>query len=416
MMTEARTRYRWVILGLALVAQLSVALAGQSIAPLAPLFQPELGLSKAQVGFFSSAVFAGSWCVFLMAGTFTDRFGVRKIVSIGQTVTGSLMLIMAVVGSFLQASVVMFTAGVARGTIAPGSDKAVMDWFPPSTRATVMGFKQAGVPLAGVITAAVLPTLALAIGWRSAIAVVGSWIIACGVLTAIAYRDGARAGQSHARKSSIRSGLGILVRNRRVWTLSLVVVLYAAVQVSLTSYLALYFKEVVLVPFVADEAARVVAAGGFLAVCQAGGVFGRVFWGAVSDRAFHGRRMIVMALIGALTAIMSLVLRSFALDLPLSLLAVTVFAYGATAVGFNGLSHALMVETAGRKLAGTGVGLVMSVGQLGVVGGPPLFGFVVDLTGSYDAAWTILAGLAASGAVVGLLAAREEGTSTTAET
>jgi len=40
---EGTSRYRWVILGLALLSQAGAAMAGQVLGPLAPLFQPELG-------------------------------------------------------------------------------------------------------------------------------------------------------------------------------------------------------------------------------------------------------------------------------------------------------------------------------------------------------------------------------------
>ena len=107
--------YRWLALGIALLCQLSNALASGVIAPLAPLFQPELGLTKTEVGFFSSVIFVGSWVVLLVAGTLTDRMGVRKVMSTGQVAAGAVMLAMTAAASFPQALLVMFVVGVARG-------------------------------------------------------------------------------------------------------------------------------------------------------------------------------------------------------------------------------------------------------------------------------------------------------------
>src|SRR5512146_1802509 len=127
---EIISRYRWAILGLAFVSQFTGTLAAQSVPPLAPIFQSELGLSKLEIGFFASASFMGFWVVLLGAGYLTERFGVRKIMSMGQVVAGCVMLTMAFAGSFLQAVFVMFVVGLCRGMVHPGASKAIMDWFP----------------------------------------------------------------------------------------------------------------------------------------------------------------------------------------------------------------------------------------------------------------------------------------------
>lgn len=401
-------RYRWVALGLALLSQWSNALSYQVVAPLAPLFLPELGLTKAEVGLFSSAVFVGSWVVLLVAGSLTDRFGVRKMLSLGQVVGGSLMLAMGAVGSFLQALLVLFSVGVARGSVLPASTKAIMDWFPPSARGTAMGLKQTGVPVAGIVAAAVLPALGLATGWRTAMAVVGLWIIAGGIMTLVLYREASQSGPAEGQKASMRAGVSQLIRNRGVWTLSGMIVLFVAAQNSLITYLPLYFKEVVLVSSMPEESVRIVAAGGYLAFCQAGGVVGRVFWGVASDRVFGGRRLVVLAIVSSITALASVVMSQLGVGSPLWLLTGFVFVYGLNAIGWNGVYHALMVETAGRKYAATGVGLIMTLSQVGLVVGPPLFGFIVDTSGSFQMGWLFLSFVSAGAALTAALSTRGE--------
>lgn len=400
-------RYRWMILGISFVAQMSNALAAQAVAPLAPIFQPELGLTKAQVGLFSSAAFAGAWGVLLIAGSLTDRFGVRRMMSLGQMVTGGLVLCMSTVGSFLQAVAVMFAAGLGRGAAAPGVTKAIVDWFPPTARATALGLNQTAIPVAGIVTASTLPALALVAGWRASIAAIGFVIVAGGVVTALLYRD-AQQSAAAARRADIQSSLKVVIRNRNLWIVSGMGPLLAGVQFSLITYLALYFKEVVLVPLIPEESARIVAAGGYLAICHAGGIFARVFWGMVSDRVFRGRRIVVLAIVSALSGMMSLVVSSLGSGHPAWLLSAIVFVYGATAMGWQGLYLVVAAETAGPGYAGTGVGLCMTGTQLGFVGGPPIFGLVLDVTGSYPSAWLLLASLCAIGAAMGTLMARKE--------
>ncbi len=404
--TASTSRYRWVILGLALLSQCSAAMAGQVIGPLAPLFQPDLGLTKTEVGLFASATYAGAWSVLLVAGSVTDRFGVRRMLSIGQTVTGSLLLAMAAVGSAVEAAIVMFAAGVGRGTVFPGSSKAIMEWFPASTRATAMGIKQTGAPLAGILAAATMPSLGLAFGWRTAIAAAGIFIIATGAVTAFLYRNPGLSAGSRPARASMRSGLLDVIRSRSFWTLGCIAFLFIMAQQSLLTYLALYLKEVVLPPSIPHEPTRILAAGGYLAVCQVGGVFGRVFWGMVADRLFRGRRILLLATIGAAAAGMLGGIGLLASCQSRWLLMAVLTAAGVSVVGWNGVYHTVLTETAGRQYAGTAVGFGLTMVEAGTTLGPPIFGLIVDLSGSYQVGWYFAASFSAAGSLIALLAAR----------
>jgi len=403
---ESASRYRWVILGLAVLSQASAAMAGQVIGPLAPLFQSELGMSKTEVGLFASATFAGAWSVMLVAGSVTDRFDIRRMLAVGQAVTGSLLLGMAAVGSAVEAAVVMFAAGMGRGTVFPGCSKAIMEWFPSSTRATAMGVKQTGAPLAGILAAATMPGLGLAFGWRTAIAIAGLFVIAGGAVTALLYRNPGQPAGARPAGANMRSGLKEILRSRSLWTLGCIALLYIMVQQSLLVYLALYLNDVVLAPSIPDEPTRILAAGGYLALCQFGGVFGRVFWGMVADRAFRRRRIAVLAIVGAMAAGLSVAIGLLASCQSQWLLVVVLIAAGVSVVGWNGVYHTVLTETAGQKYAGTAVGFGLTLVEAGTTMGPPIFGLILDLSGSYQVGWYFLAFLSAVGSLIALLAAR----------
>ncbi len=400
--------YRWVILALAFTGQMGYAVCFLAVGPLAPLFQPELGLSKIEVGFFSAAASAGSAVLVLAAGSLTDRFGVRLVMSLGLLGCGGFMLAMSAVESFPQAMGVMFAAGLAGALVLPGVSKAIMDWFPPSRRGTVMGLKQAAVPLAGALTASILPALGLTVGWRASVAVVGSLSIAGGIATTLLYRDYGRPAQGKEPGGGMRAGLGVVLRSRRMWILGVISFSYVAVQLALSSYLALYLAEVVLVSTIPEEGARIVAAGGYLALCQAGGVFGRVFWGAVSDRAFQGRRILVLAIVGAIATPLAFLVAELEPAHAGWLMGTVLFIYGATAIGWNGLFHVVITETAGLRYAATGVGFAMTLNQVGTMSGPPVFGLVVDVAGSYHTAWVFLGALSAVGTLTSMSLIRGE--------
>ena len=184
--------------------------------------------------------------------------------------------------------------------------------------------------------------------------------------------------------------------------------LLAGGQMALISYLALYCQDQLLASVVPDPSARAVAAGGYLAVCQLGGAFSRVFCGLLSDRVFAGRRTVVLAMGAVMSALMSLVVAGLGPDTPAAMLTLVVFASGAAAMGWSGLYLALAAEMAGPAYAATSVGVNLTLMQCGTVSGAPLFGFVVDLSGSYQTAWLALGGLYVVASFMAALAMRGE--------
>ena len=70
---------------------------------------------------------------------------------------------------------------------------------------------------------------------------------------------------------------------------------------------------------------------------------------------------------------------------------------GVLALGWNAVYAVFMPELAGKELAGSAVGLGFTLLQIGTVGGPPLFGYIVDVTGDYRWGWRALALLVALG-------------------
>lgn len=402
------SRFRWVALSMGFIGQFSASLAFQAVAPLSPLFQAELGLTKTEVGLFSSILFAGQVFVLLPAGGMVDRFGIRVALSAGLVIVGAALLSITQVTSYYGALTVLFVAGLGSASVLPAATKAIAEWFPPAVRGTFMGLKQAAMPVAGVTAASILPAVGLAFGWRNAMASVGLVGILGGVAAFLLYRDAPRPAREGGPRTSFRTSVRAVIGNRRLWQLSLFSVVYIVVQLALTSYLALFLKEVVLVEAFPSVDSRVVAAGWYLAVCQSGGAIGRVFWGVVSDRVFGGRRMVVLGITGVISVVCAVATSMMAPGFPLWLVLAVLFLFGASAIGWNGLYHVAMAEIAGQKYAGTGIGFSMTLNQAGTFGGPPLFGFVVDSTGSYQGAWMLMAGFALAGTLMAFFNSRGE--------
>ncbi|MFQ5521453.1 MAG: MFS transporter, partial [Candidatus Methylomirabilia bacterium] len=149
------------------------------------------------------------------------------------------------------------------------------------------------------------------------------------------------------------------------------------------SFLVLYLHEVVRL--------SVGSAAGYLARAQLTGVLGRVTFGLLSDRVFGGQRRIVLFLAGAGSMICSIAIAATGPASPSWLLWLLTLAFGFVGIGWNGVQHTLMAELAGPTAAGTALGLGLAFASLGVILGPPAFGWAVEQVGGYRAAWISLA-------------------------
>jgi len=118
---------------------------------------------------------------------------------------------------------------------------------------------------------------------------------------------------------------------------------------------------------------------------------GRVGWGIASDRLFGGRRKIVLILIGLLSAILIMALGFMRPQSPLYLLLPILFLAGVCLVGYQGVSYALIGELAGKAKTGSALGMMITINAACATLGTPLFGYIVDQTGSYPIAWMLLA-------------------------
>jgi MFS transporter, ACS family, aldohexuronate transporter len=320
----------------------------------------------AQAGSFLSAYYIGPSLVSLPSGTLADRWGIKRMLVLGQAVIALGLLAASFATSFGTFTMLLIGAGVGYGMLNPTSTKAVMGWSPPAHRATLVGLKQVGLPLGGMLGAALLPALAMAAGWRTALGLSAALIAAGAVASLLLYHDPPTTGQTPRRS-----------------TRGTIAAVFAAMQTVWMSYLVLYLQGAV--------GLTLLAASRLLALAQLGGMTGRVLFGMLSDRLFGGRRRLPLVLAGVGSAACSLVVAGTGDGASLLGLGLLSFVFGVVGISWNGVQHTWMAELAGPRDAGTAVGLGLAVSSAGVTLGPLAFGYVVQTVGGYRGPWITLA-------------------------
>jgi MFS transporter, ACS family, aldohexuronate transporter len=388
-----RDRFRWTILALISASHIVGATAQYGINTLAPFYKDELGLSRAQVGLFFSAFYLAMTGASFATGWLADRFGVRRTTLQGHLLVGVCTVAAALSPGFEWGCVSFFLAGFGYSFLNPASTIGVMAWFHHDERATAMGIKQTGVPAGGVVAAVLAPSLVLLIGWRGALAALGVINFFFGFVFSTLWRDPVDNVEECASATELGAHEPIPLKVWQLLPISCATAIYLIGQMALITYVPLYLKDAMnFSPYWASQA---------LALTQAGAMVGRVGWGVASDRIFRGRRKIVLILIGVASVLLIAALGFIERESSHYLLLPLLFLAGVSIVGYQGVSYALIGEVAGKARTGAGLGLMISINAAAATLGTPVFGYIVDRTGSYALAWQVLAATVSVG-IVGL--------------
>ena len=371
---------RYTILALILSAQTMANVGPLGIPAIATLIRDDLGLTLAQAGSFLSAYYIGPILMSLPAGTMADQWGIARTLILGQVVIALGLLAVSAAGSYAVFIVLLIVAGFGYGMLNPTSTKAVMAWFPPRQRATMVGLKQVGLPFGGALGAALLPALALAIGWRLALVASAALLVVTAIASLVIYRD---PPDLPPPGPAGRGALRAVLLSRDLWLVALSTLVFAGMQTVWMAFLVLYLNDVV--------GLSLLAASRYLALAQMTGMAGRVAFGLLSDYVFGGQRRAPLAVAGCGSALCSLAIAFTGPGTSWLVLAPLALVFGFVGIGWNGVQHTLMAELAGARTAGTAVGLGLAVSSLGVTVAPPVFGWCVEHLGGYQRPWIGLA-------------------------
>lgn len=380
----APVRVAWRVLVLATLQQAGLTSIRFGLPILAPFLRDALRLSLAQVGVLLGAFDVGALLLFIPRGVLADRWGERAVLAGGALFTAAVTAVATAAHGFWPLALLLAVAGLGYGSGQTAGNQVVSQVFTAAGRGTAMGVRQSGLPIGGLFAAVIVPPVATAFGWPAAL---GGVAIACavpGVFCWVGLRGMARPGAAVPPIRALVALVWEIIRTPGVWRMTWVAMLLVIGQFCYQDYLAFYMVD-------RFGWSTHVAAGLLIAV-NLGGVFGRLAWGALSDRCYGGRRVPALAsCVGAGTVFPALLL---ALPAPARVPEVAAVALvgGTLLLGWNGLYSTLITELAGRNLGATAMGVSMTALYVATMLSPPLFGWLVDAT-SYAVGWVLLIGV-----------------------
>ncbi|WP_347302513.1 MFS transporter [Croceibacterium sp. TMG7-5b_MA50] len=175
-------RYRWVIVGLLLLATIINYVDRQMIGLLKPTLQAEFGWTEgdyANIVLWFQAAYAIGYLGF---GATIDRIGAKAGYAMAFLIWTGAHIAHGLVNTVAGFSAVRFALGIGESGNFPASLKAIAQWFPPKERAFATGIFNAGSNIGAIITPILVPILTIAYGWEWTFIITGLvsllWLVA----------------------------------------------------------------------------------------------------------------------------------------------------------------------------------------------------------------------------------------------
>jgi MFS family permease len=371
-------------LPITLLVQAAASAAIVAPAAAAPNLPLALRIGPIAVGLYIATVYAAAMVSSQTGVAMTRRWGPIRT-SQAALVSCALGLLLVGMASPWMAILGAVLLGIGYGPITPASSEMLARTTPLHRYSLVFSIKQTGVPLGGAIAGLIVPPVIgwLGTGWALAQVAV---LCAAGIGLAALLRAALDVARDPlAPWPTLRSTITPI---RFVWQhpllrrIALSTLVLSGVQVSLTTYAVSYLRG--------DLRWTLVAAGLGLTVAQVAGMVGRIGWGLIADRLHDGARRTLRGLTLAMAAL-GLLLPLLHNGSPTGLVLLLLAAYGATAVGWNGVYLATVARTVPHAEAATATGGSLFFTYFGVVLAPPLFGAAAGFSGSIGIAFALMA-------------------------
>lgn len=374
------------MLGWLFIIQLLIAFVARSLAPLGLIIGEDLLLTKTQIGMIPAALFLGQSLISIPAGLLTDKIGSRKMIFFVTLILGGSFLVMSITPSFILLLFLITIAGFAYGASHPTTNRGVIYWFSVQTRGTAMGLKQMGVTLGSALAALILLPIASNFSWQSATFSASISLLIVGLLIYIVYDEPKNRVQDKTKlplkKINYKSIL-LMFKHKALILITFSAMLLSGSQMILNTFIILFAHEKIGI--------SLILSGVLLGIAELGGSLGRVCWGIISDRLFKGKRVIVLLLISFLVATVSIIIALLPYGVPFHIMVIIVFIFGFGTSGFNGVWMNATTEIVPPSFSGVATGFSITFGSWGVIFLPPLFGIIVDQTGTYVVGWLFVA-------------------------
>jgi sugar phosphate permease len=402
MQNSQATKYRWVVTSLIFFITLVNFIDRSAISFVIDPLKREFHFTDTQFGMILSAFGLGYVLLTAFGGWLVDVWGSRVVwplAAIGWSLCVGLLGIAASFWGFIG---LRFLLGVTEGPHFPAMSRSIGDWLPSSERARALSLGLVAIPLSSVIGAPITSYLVADFGWR----IMFFAISAIGILWAIVwfwlFRDRpedsryVNAQESHLIKKS-RAIESAATKHAIDWRFILTHPALIANNIAYFAFGYMLFFATLWLPgyFLSQHNLNLKSVGWYLTIPWLVGALFLKAGGIISDSLYKktgssrlSRSHLIW--ISQLLAAIFFLLLGFTHSLGLSILFLSL-----------GLGFGLMPQPAffsinidvAKDRAASAQGITSSFLSLAGIIAPVMTGWLIDLTGNYQGAFFLLAGL-----------------------
>ena len=378
---------------LGLVNYLDRVVISYAIGPI----QRDFGIDNAGFGLAMSFFAAGALAVNGISGVLLDRYGARRIWTLGLILWSMTMFLMGWIHYWWLFLAFRVVLGIGEGVNFPAMNRAIADWVPRGETTRATSFALLGVPVALLIGGPLFSLLIERFGWRETFMALGLAGFALMVTWLLLYREPPKT-QTHVTPTLAE--YAAVLRNPTL----------LATAWSFFGFGAILFFGVTWIPgyFEHEFDLKLTAIGWFTTMPWAFSIVGMALMGTLSDRLFSASGDIRRARIHPTWILQLLAAAAF---IPLASVTSSDWAvfWLTLGIGFsmsaNGLYDSICTDLF-SKSAGAATGIIVTFFSASGVLTPFLIGWLTDATASFDIAFLMLSGIVGSGALGLLLFAR----------
>ncbi len=347
---------------------------------LTPILIEELNLSHGAMGLLISAYFFVYGVMQVPSGILSDRFGARKTILFFTAIT--------VVGIFLfwwsQSYNLLFVAqlliGIGCSTFYINAVKLVTTWFPANRKATAIGILSASSGLGNFVSYMGFPIAVERFGsWRPLYLVMSLILVVNWVMNIFILKDKETPGTTSVQgHPSIIGGIQRTLRDKRLYPF------LAGYALSTTAWVFMNWMPQFLIDV---RGMTYIEVGQIASVGTIAGIPGCILVSAISDRL--KKRKTPLLGFSILATIILIVFLNLPAGAPVYVFAGLNFLMG-FAYSYWVLYFSMIPETLPPDKAAVGLGIVNGLGTIGFSVFAPLYGYFVDITGSYTVSNTLI--------------------------
>lgn len=368
--------YRWVVLLLCWAGFTMTSVDRSTWGPVAAAVSESWHVPLAALGIFATCYYIGYVISNAAGGFLTDWLGSRFVLGISLLAAGSLMIVFGSTTSIPLGLTVQGLVGLFAGVEFSAGMKLITTWLPQREIGLASGIFMTATSLGTVIANAIVPTLTERTNWGAPYHLFGGVTVVLAVLSVVLLRNGTAA---HGGTTRALPDLRPLLRNKELLLLGL-----AGFGGLWGTYGFVTWSNTLMVK---GSHISPLDAGLVVVIFSGVAVTVKPLVGWVTDRLGIGMRLPIMAILVLFT--LSLLVFGAMSDYGAFLAVAPVL--GIAAYAYSPLTAAMIPKLAGNHLAGSAAGGVNAIWQLGSVLVPAAVGPLVHATGSYYAAFVLLA-------------------------